>query len=84
MNRGSIGKSSAMGVSAAVLLLFALANVALAQVPAGERAALLDLYTSTNGAAWTNSATAWREWPMMYGALALQRDSWWRLLTAGI
>ncbi len=56
INRGSIWKSSAMGVKFAVLLLFALTNVALAQVPAGERAALLDLYTSTNGAAWTNSA----------------------------
>src|SRR6266699_1596708 len=27
-------------------------------------------------AAWTNKATACKEWPMMKEALALQRDSW--------
>src|SRR5438034_10732006 len=35
-------------------------------------------------ATWTNKATACKEWAMMKEALALQRDSWWRLLTPGI
>lgn len=46
----------------AVLLLQLLLSVwlgsrpCIAAVPAAQRAALVDLYTSTNGTGWTNSA----------------------------
>jgi hypothetical protein len=38
--------------------LLALAGIAQAAIPAGERTVLLNLYTSTGGAAWTTS-TNW-------------------------
>lgn len=45
--------------SLAGLLLLALGTTTVqAAIPAGERTALLDLYTSTNGASWTNH-TGW-------------------------
>ncbi|NOZ78353.1 MAG: hypothetical protein GXP48_04070 [Acidobacteria bacterium] len=47
-------------VSAAMVLaaVLAAAPPAAAAIPAAERQALVDLYNSTNGAAWTNS-TGW-------------------------
>ena len=40
----------------AVLVLYLVGTIAAAAIPAGERAALLDLYARTNGTGWTQSA----------------------------
>ena len=48
-----------LGRALAVVVLLSYASASHAAIPAAERQALIDLYTSTNGSRWTNR-TNWR------------------------
>ena len=55
----SVSTTRFASLSSGCILLITLATPARAAIPAGERQALLDLYSSTNGAAWINNSGGW-------------------------